>query len=253
MAKIIKLKESDIVKLVKQVINESLSTDDIPQEELDRMNAEVEEIIRNNSEKAEATRIEIERMKSHYDAMEDKYKKDDTINQMMQDHLKQKENELSWYTRDNREYYMQNLINDYKQKKAYDDYQREKIENRKTKKLSKDDIIALFVTALEGGSNYWYYLPEIPNEVREIAAETGLAISEAIGEYILRGGHIQVNDAEDEEEVLGTVDMDSLLDAIVKIKTDYTDTYHNIIDDEYDADDADIFFQLATMGEITFG
>jgi hypothetical protein len=145
------------------------------------------------------------------------------------------------------------MIFDYKQKKAYEDYEREKIESRKTKKITKENIIDIFVTALEGGSNYWYYIPTIPNGVRDIMDETGMATSEAIGQYVLKGGYVQINDAEDEEEVLGNVDMDGLLDAIQKVKTEFPDVYNNIIDEEYDADDADIFFQIAVMGEIVFG
>jgi hypothetical protein len=145
------------------------------------------------------------------------------------------------------------MINNYRLAKAQRDYENEKIERRKTKKITKEDIINLFVTALEGGSNYWYHIPTMPNGVQEIQNETGMATSEAIGEYVLRGGYIQVNDAEDEEEELGTVDMDSLLDAIQKIKADYPNVYENIIDEEYDAEDADVFFQIAVMGEITFG
>jgi hypothetical protein len=111
----------------------------------------------------------------------------------------------------------------------------------------------IFVTALEGGSNYWYYIPTIPNGVRDIMDETGMATSEAIGQYVLKGGYVQINDAEDEEEVLGNVDMDGLLDAIQKVKTEFPNVYNNIIDEEYDADDADTFFQIAVMGEISFG
>jgi hypothetical protein len=47
--------------------------------------------------------------------------------------------------------------------------------------------------------------------------------------------------------------MDSLLDAIQKLKDEYPRVYENIIDEEYDAEDADVFFQLAVMGEVTFG
>ena len=80
-----------------------------------------------------------------------------------------------------------------------------------------------------------------------------MELTEAIGEYVLRGGSIDINDAEDEKTKLGTVDMTSLLEAIDILKNDYTRAYENIIDEEYDADDADIFFQLAVMGEVTFG
>jgi hypothetical protein len=43
------------------------------------------------------------------------------------------------------------------------------------------------------------------------------------------------------------------LDAIQKIKAEHPNVYNNIIDEDYDADDADVFFQIAVMGEVTFG
>lgn len=252
MKKIIKLTESDLTRLVKTIV-ETITTEDIPQEELDKIKASVEAQFKANIKKAEEVKLELDRMKERFETLDEKYKNDEGIMQYIKDILKQKENEYNWLTRDSREHYMQNMILDYKREQAYKEYEREKIERRKTKKITKEDIINLFVTALEGGSNYWYYLSEIPSGVRDIKMETGMSTSEAIGEYVLRGGSIQVNDAEDEEEVLGTVDMDSLLEAISKIKEDYPHVYENIIDEEYDAEDADIFFQIATMGEITFG
>jgi hypothetical protein len=52
---------------------------------------------------------------------------------------------------------------------------------------------------------------------------------------------------------LGVINMDSLLDAISVMKKDYPEKYEAIVMDEYDADDADVFFQIAVMGELTFG
>ena len=46
--------------------------------------------------------------------------------------------------------------------------------------------------------------------------------------------------------------MDKLLDAINIIKNKYPDNYSNIINENDDADDADIFLQIATMGKIVF-
>ena len=97
--------------------------------------------------------------------------------------------------------------------------------------LTKDILTNIFVTALEGGSNYWYYLPRIPVGVREIMAELDMELTEAIGEYVLRGGSIDINDAEDKKTKLGTVDMTSLLEAIDILKNDYTRAYENIIDE----------------------
>ena len=250
---IVKLKQSDLVKLVKKVINESIDTEGIPQEDLDAMTAEAQKLVNNSKEKAEALRSELEIIKSRINSLRDEGKVDDTVEKVMGDFIKEKERELGYYGNTSIDGYLQSMIFDYKRKKAYEDYEREKIENRKTKKITKEDIINIFVTALEGGSNYWYYIPTIPNGVRDIMNETGLATSEAIGQYVLKGGYVQINDAEDEEEILGNIDMDGLLDAIQKIKAEYPNVYNNIIDEEYDADDADVFFQIAVMGEVTFG
>ena len=53
--------------------------------------------------------------------------------------------------------------------------------------------------------------------------------------------------------LLGTVDMDSILEAITIIKRDYPDVWENILDEQYDANDADIFLQLCVMGDVVFG
>jgi hypothetical protein len=47
--------------------------------------------------------------------------------------------------------------------------------------------------------------------------------------------------------------MDKLLDAINLVKKDYPEVYENIVLEEYDAEDADIFLQLAVMGNVVFG
>jgi hypothetical protein len=249
---VVKLDESDIVKLVKTIV-ENISTEGIPQEDLDALRAEAQKIIDADQQHALEKKEELDRILENIRQGIENGTLDPSVNDLMTDFIKEKKRELGHYGNAAVERIMDGLVFEYKRKKAYEDYEREKIERRKTKKITKQDIIDLFVTALEGGSNYWYYIPKIPAGVRQIKTETGMATSEAIGEYILRGGNIQINDAEDEEEVLGTVDMTSLLEAIGLLKSDYTHAYENIIDEEYDADDADIFFQLAVMGEVTFG
>jgi hypothetical protein len=143
--------------------------------------------------------------------------------------------------------------------------------------LTKEDIIDLFVTALEGGSNYWYYM-DLPDNIKSYVQ----SISEAVGEYILQGGKIYFYDDELRSEIirdynrgeytiegdiidqkrfdedmdetyLGYVDMDKILDTISKIKTEYPEIWENILLEQSDAGDADVFLQLCVMGEIVFG
>jgi hypothetical protein len=144
-------------------------------------------------------------------------------------------------------------------------YEDDKLKARESKSFGKEDVINLFVDAIEGGSNYWYEIRHLPEDVRYKAKEMGQPVSEAIGEYILNGGYIQFYDAEEEYDdddyqekysdkgLLGTVDMNSILDAITIIKKDYPEVWGNILDEKYDANDADIFLQLCVMGDVVFG
>lgn len=172
----------------------------------------------------------------------------------------------------------EDYINDYiEQHKRNRRQEIELIKARENKKLGKEDIIDIFVTALEGGSNYWYEIPFLPPRVDAIKREGGLATSEAIGEYILQGGSIDFHDVElieyersnsssgrddvylpptlinPEESFLGRVTMDSILDAVTLVKRDYPDVWNNILDENADADDADVFLQLCVMGDIVYG
>jgi len=60
-------------------------------------------------------------------------------------------------------------------------------------------------------------------------------------------------DAEEDGVLLGEVNLTTIKTAFEKICSQYPEIYLNLIKEEYDADDADVFFQIATMGDITFG
>lgn len=165
--------------------------------------------------------------------------------------LQQKETELKnahLPSKENlRQYYIQNAIKKANELRQRNDYKQQ----REKEGITKENIIDLFVTALEGGSNHWYELKTLPNKV--VGLGKNVSSAEAIGEHILNGGYIQFYDIENDNELLGTVEMDNLLDGIQLLKTKYPEVYENIIMDEYDAGDADIFLQLCVMGEVVFG
>jgi len=147
------------------------------------------------------------------------------------------------------------------------------------RKLTKQDIIDILITALEGGSNYWY-LMDLPENIKSYGQST----SEAVGEYILRGGSIDFFDREEYYDVrralkdgdynigdsddmidkksyqedientkLGYIDMDRILEAITKIKSEYPEIWKNILLENADAGDADVFLQLCVMNEVVYG
>jgi hypothetical protein len=150
-------------------------------------------------------------------------------------------------------------------------------EHALNRKLTKEDIIDLFITALEGGSNYWYHI-DLPKDIRSY----GQSLSEAVGNYIMAGGTITfydvdeydrvINDKESgeydiqgdvvdeksflediEETKLGEVDMDRILEAITIIKEKYPRIWENILLENDDAGDADVFLQLCVMNEVVYG
>lgn len=122
-----------------------------------------------------------------------------------------------------------------------------------TIEITDEQINDLFVTALEGGSNYWYY---IPRETRDIIKEHSDKefFSERFADVVLNDKYvIPVRDTEEPDEVLGFVDKESVQEALNLMVKDHTKHIEMINEGNYDAETADIFLQLCVMGEITFG
>ena len=114
----------------------------------------------------------------------------------------------------------------------------------------------LIITALEGGSNYWYELND-DEFCMDLPAKAGDydTLTEKISKALFTNPDFQmkVYDKEIPDEVLGTVTQESIMKAFELANLHYSVCLDNIISDDYDAEDADVMFQLATMGEVVFG
>lgn len=122
-----------------------------------------------------------------------------------------------------------------------------------------EDII---ITALEGGSNYWYWLkadeisPHLgPRDSNGLY--NGKCFTEAIAKALYDNPEFKMDvyDYEDmyPTEPLGTCTQESMLKALEKCSEMYPEVFASMIAENYDADDADTVFQLAVMGEVRFG
>lgn len=118
--------------------------------------------------------------------------------------------------------------------------------------ITRDDFESIIVTALEGGSNYWYSLGEgIPPK-----DENNTPLSVRIANKLFDDPEykLAVHDIEDEEgEPLGYISQQSLLDAYGIIAQKWPHHFSDMTSDDYDAITADVFFQVAVMGDIVFG
>ena len=119
--------------------------------------------------------------------------------------------------------------------------------------ISYDLFEGILVTALEGGSNYWYMVDledtGVPSE-KYAGEPNSVRVAKMIWYDKI---NLRVLDVEDEGVLLGEVNLTTIKTAFEMICSKYPEVYLNLIQENYDADDADVFFQIATMGEVTFG
>lgn len=113
------------------------------------------------------------------------------------------------------------------------------------------------VTAIEGGSNYWYHLSEgairiIRNAVPK-SEEPYLAIAmlKSVLDYNVE---IPINDTEDEDEVIGYLSIKTLQERLQALaNSDDNWALNNELNEEGDASSSDIVFQYMVLGEVVYG
>lgn len=137
----------------------------------------------------------------------------------------------------------------------------------KKNEINFDEILMnTIITALEGGSNYWYWLnceeiwyKNAINYDKKNALFTNRlsywSLSERIGRCLLelQNFELPIYDYEEPTELLGVLNLEKFNAALLICKEKFNRTYINLITEEYDATDADVLFQLAVMGELVYG
>lgn len=114
------------------------------------------------------------------------------------------------------------------------------------------------VTALEGGSNYWYYLTnDAKKKIRSVVPrDEDPYLSTAILKAVLdHNVDVPINDAEDEDEVLGYLSAKTLTERMQKLYENEASKWAlmNELNQEGDGDSSDVVFQFMVMGEVVFG
>lgn len=103
----------------------------------------------------------------------------------------------------------------------------------------------LIVGALEGGSNYWYKI--LNHNKTEVGAEYLSQIFEKPGAWLL------IKDNAEQLDKPKKVTSQDLEEAWDLLKKDYDWIFARICQGQDDANDADIFFQLAVFRKVIFG
>lgn len=137
------------------------------------------------------------------------------------------------------------------------------IQNQPAEALTIDNPITdqmredLIVTALEGGSNYWYFLSDATVKVMRKAVkpeDRDQPLSIKFWRAIANGATLEVHDAENEKEVLGTINRESIAKAEAIFIKDHARHFGDLVSENWDADTADVWFQLCVLkGEVVYG
>jgi len=127
------------------------------------------------------------------------------------------------------------------------------------REVSRDVLENIFVTALEGGSNYWYYINnENGRKVREaVSREEEPSFSMAFAKAILdKRISIEIHDIEDMEndEPIGVINEQTIMEGLQKM-VDAGDGWalFDEIAEQGDAESSDVCFQYMVLGEVVYG
>ena len=123
--------------------------------------------------------------------------------------------------------------------------------------ISREFLENIFVTAFEGGSNYWYHLGrDAINIVRShFSKEDEMYLAVAIFKAVYdKGAMVPVRDAENEDDVIGYLSKETFNYRLQKMVDDnYGDVIMSEINEEGDAGTSDMVFQYLVLGEIVYG
>lgn len=127
-----------------------------------------------------------------------------------------------------------------------------------TKKISRDVLENVFVTALEGGSNHWYYLSDDAIKlIRDAVPKSeepfmSIAVLKAVLDH---GVEVPINDNENHAYVFGYISTASMQSRLQKLSEDAGLKWalDAEIDGNGDAESSDVVFQYLTMGKYIFG
>ena len=124
--------------------------------------------------------------------------------------------------------------------------------------IPRQIIEDVFVTALEGGSNYWYFLPDHAVDLirKEVPTDAEPIFSIAMAKAVLdHGVEVPIHDVYDEDDELGVISMKTLQERLQKLVKDpgYKWAFDEVMQTHGDATSCDIWMQYMSFGEVIFG
>jgi len=124
--------------------------------------------------------------------------------------------------------------------------------------MEREQLENVFVTALEGGSNYWCYVsPEAVSLIRKaVSKEDDRYLASSMLKAILdHDVEVPINDADAIDDVLGYMTRDNIQHRLEKLYEDeeYRDVLSAELEGYGDAETSDTIFQYLLFGDVIYG
>jgi hypothetical protein len=123
--------------------------------------------------------------------------------------------------------------------------------------LSREVLEDVFVTALEGGSNYWYFLSDYTcKKIRSVVSrdEDPYMATAMLKAILDHGIEVAINDVESEEEEIGWISKETMQERLQDLyNSDYRWALESHMEGNGDSESADIVFQYLAIGEAVYG
>lgn len=112
--------------------------------------------------------------------------------------------------------------------------------------VTLQQVTDLLISAIEGGSNYWYRLENDNDDTSrgywERVWDSGLKVSDRCADEPYKG--------EPTEKIINEKTM---MEGLQLMQTKYPHHFANVVSDQGDASTGDVFLQLCVFGEIIYG
>jgi hypothetical protein len=135
--------------------------------------------------------------------------------------------------------------------------------NNKTMKITiktevtREVLESIFITALEGGSNYWYYLSDRAIDlINEAVPRDGVkALSERLFEAVYdKGVVVPIHDIENtDDDAIGELNRETFQERMDLCSEKNPWSIMSELNEEGDASSSDVVFQYLALGELIYG
>jgi len=124
--------------------------------------------------------------------------------------------------------------------------------------ITRDMLENVFVTAIEGGSNYWYFISGEAHDIVRgaVPKATDPCLSTALFAAVFDHGVIvPINDVDEEGEEIGEFDKTKFAERLTALAedNDYKSCLFDEINEQGDASTSDVVFQYLLFGEVVYG